>query len=66
MVGVNAKDERDRTALHIAVLKGQEEIVKLLLTAKHIDIDSKDSQGRTVLMNSVIGGTVSCVVTLQP
>ena len=48
-LGVNTKDRRGRTALHLAATLGQVELARYLI-AKGTDINATDTEGRTPLM----------------
>jgi S1-C subfamily serine protease len=55
-LGVNAKDKRGRTALHMATTLGQVELARYLI-ARGADINTTDAEGRTPLMIAVsLGG----------
>ena len=49
---VNAKDEKGRTALIIAIAKGQTDVVRLLLD-RGVDVNVKDKDGQTALIWAV-------------
>ncbi|WAR08548.1 HS12B-like protein, partial [Mya arenaria] len=44
------EDENKRTPLHIAAIKGNVDVAKLLLNSQKIDVDCKDEDGNTPLM----------------
>ena len=50
-LGMNARDRRGRTALHMAATLGQVELARYLV-ARGADINATDAEGRTPLMNA--------------
>jgi hypothetical protein len=49
-LGVNTKDRRGRTALHLAATLGQVELFRYLARSGALDLNATDSEGRTPLM----------------
>ncbi|KAK7063128.1 hypothetical protein SK128_019325 [Halocaridina rubra] len=62
-VDVDATDEKERTALHLAADRGQLEVVSLLLT-KECNVNLPDADGRTPLHCAVESGEVGVVEAL--
>ena len=60
---VNAKDKYGVTALIDASLKGQKEIVELLIL-EGADLNARDNQGDTALMNAALKGRIEIVELL--
>ena len=60
---VNAKDKYGVTALIDASLKGQKEIVELLIL-EGADLNARDNQGDTALMNAALKGHIEIVELL--
>ena len=60
---VNAKDKYGVTALIDASLKGQREIVELLIL-EGADLNARDNQGDTALMNAALKGRIEIVELL--
>merc|ERR1712168_1571317 len=52
---VNQTTLSDHTALHCAAREGQTGVVRLLLTLPGLEIDQRDTQGRTPLFLAVSG-----------
>lgn len=46
---MNAQDRMDRTALHLAAEEGHNEVVKVLLDHKDLDVNAKDAIYRSAL-----------------
>ncbi|MCX6906758.1 MAG: ankyrin repeat domain-containing protein [Verrucomicrobia bacterium] len=57
---INSTTQEGRTALHIAVYRGQLNMVELLLAHK-ADIGAKDSYGRTPLHEAIVSGSKEVV-----
>jgi len=58
-----AKDEKGRTALHLAAAAGRTKVVEFLLS-RGAEIDARDSQGRTPLMLAASRGRKQTVKLL--
>ena len=50
---VNASDNRGATALHLSVVTGHLEAVKLLVNAPELDVNAQDGSGDTALHEAV-------------
>ncbi|KAL0599419.1 POTE ankyrin domain family member A [Plecturocebus cupreus] len=61
--GVNKKDKKKRTALHLACASGNPEVVKLLLY-RQCDLHALDSEKRTALIKAVQCQEDECVLML--
>ena len=64
-VDVNTKAEGGKTALHVAAVNGNIEIVKLLLNQRGCDANSKDSKGRTPAAFAEAYGRVDMAKLIQ-
>ena len=53
---VNASDTRGATVLHLSVVTGHLEAVKLLVNAPELDVNAQDSSGDTALHEAVANG----------
>jgi len=60
---INSMTQEGRTALHIAVYRGQVSMVELLLAHK-ADIRAKDNYGRTPLHEAIVSGSKGVVEAL--
>lgn len=49
-IGVNTRDRRGRTALHLAATRGQFELFRYLARSGALDLNATDAEGRTPLM----------------
>ncbi|XP_031238978.1 ankyrin repeat domain-containing protein 30A isoform X3 [Mastomys coucha] len=61
--GVNDRDKKDRTALHLACAYGHPEVVTLLVERK-CDIDARDSENGTALIKAVQCQEEECAAIL--
>ncbi|XP_051011177.1 ankyrin repeat domain-containing protein 26-like [Acomys russatus] len=61
--GVNDRDKKDRTALHLACAYGHPEVVTLLVERK-CEIDARDSENSTALIKAVQCQEEECVGVL--
>ena len=62
----NVVDKDGDSALMIAVMNGNEEIVQLLLGREDIEVNATDSSGRTSLMIALKEGRVRITECLLP
>jgi ankyrin repeat protein len=63
-IEVNARAERDLTALHVAAERGDARAVELLLGHDGIDVNAKDNLGRTALIIAAFDGDRAVVERL--
>jgi ankyrin repeat protein len=63
-IDVNARAERDLTALHVAAERNNERAVELLLAHPGIDVNVKDHIGRTPLIIAAFAGDEALVKRL--
>jgi ankyrin repeat protein len=63
-IDVNARAERDLTALHVAAERGDRRAVELLLDHPGIDVNVKDHIGRTPLIIAAFAGDQALVELL--
>ena len=59
-ITANERDDRKRTPLHIAVSSGNEEIFKLIVSNKKIDINAQDDRGWTALHYAAVKNISIC------
>ncbi len=53
-LAINIQDHEGHTALHMAVMTGQEALVNRLLLAPQVELEVKDFQGSTALHLAII------------
>ena len=58
------KNNELKTAMDIALLKDKNEIVKVLLKHKKIDINERDDYGRSLLQNMIVSGNFTLARTI--
>lgn len=61
---INAENNEGETALHIACMKGNTEIVKMLTNFVSINVDRQNNEGQTPLHYAAIKGSIDIVIFL--
>lgn len=61
---INARESRGKTALHLAAAHGRDDVVQLLLSDKHADIEARSDGGWTPLHNASDQGSLTTVDAL--
>jgi ankyrin repeat protein len=63
-IELNARDDRDRTALHLAAEDAAPAILAVLASRPDVDLNPKDSAGMTPISRAAFAGRVDAVGTL--